>query len=60
VITLLQLLFTYVPLFQNVFGTAAIPIGDWVRLISFTFIVFILVELEKMIVRHLDRKTHLR
>lgn len=54
-ITLLQLFFTYLPLFQNVFGTAAIPIGDWIRLIGFTFTVFILVEVEKMIMRHLDR-----
>lgn len=53
-ITVLQLFFTYLPLFQNVFGTAAIPIGDWIRLIGFTFTVFILVEIEKMIMRHLD------
>lgn len=55
-ITLLQLLFTYVPVFQNIFGTAAIPVGDWMRLIGFTFSVFILVEVEKMIMRHLDQK----
>jgi magnesium-transporting ATPase (P-type) len=55
-IVTLQLFFTYVPLFQNAFGTAAIPIGDWVRLISFTFSVFVLVEIEKMIMRHLDKK----
>ena len=55
-IAILQILFTYVPLFQNVFGTAAIPVGDWVRLISFTFTVFVLVEIEKMIMRHLDKK----
>jgi magnesium-transporting ATPase (P-type) len=55
-ITILQLLFTYVPLFQNVFGTAAIPVGDWIRLIGFTFTVFVLVEIEKMIMRRMDRK----
>ncbi|WP_232370962.1 cation-transporting P-type ATPase [Desulfogranum marinum] len=55
-ITLLQLFFTYAPFFQNVFGTAAIPFGDWIRLIGFTFTVFVLVETEKMIMRHLDKK----
>ncbi len=52
----LQLLFTYLPLFQSVFGTAAIPIGDWLRIISFTFVVFVLVEIEKLILRRLERK----
>jgi magnesium-transporting ATPase (P-type) len=51
----LQMLFTYLPLFQGVFGTAAIPAGDWIRLIIFTFSVFILVEIEKSIVRRLER-----
>lgn len=55
-ITFLQLLFTYLPLFQNLFGTAAIPVGDWVRLISFTFSVFIVVEIEKMIMRRVTEK----
>jgi len=55
-ITLLQLLFTYAPGFQNIFATAAIPVRDWMRLIGFTFSVFVLVEIEKMIMRHLDKK----
>ena len=58
-ITFLQLLFTYLPLFQKVFGTQAIPAGDWIRLISFTFLVFILVEIEKVIVRRFDNKKQL-
>ena len=55
-ILLLQILFTYLPLFQNVFGTAALPAGDWIRLISFTFSVFVLVEIEKYIIRRLEKK----
>jgi magnesium-transporting ATPase (P-type) len=46
-IAILQVLFIYVPLLQNVFGTVAIPVGDWVRLISFTFTVFVWIEIEK-------------
>lgn len=52
----LQMLFTYLPLFQTVFGTAGIPAGDWLRLISFTFSVFILVELEKLIMRKMEAR----
>jgi magnesium-transporting ATPase (P-type) len=52
-IVLLQLLFTYLPFFQNIFGSAELPMGDWVRLIFFTFTVFILVEIEKFIVRRM-------
>jgi len=55
-ILFLQMLFTYLPLFQKLFGSAAIPAGDWIRLISFTFSVFVLVEIEKLIVRRLDKK----
>ncbi|MBU1639000.1 MAG: cation-transporting P-type ATPase [Proteobacteria bacterium] len=50
----LQILFTYLPLFQKVFGTAAIPFGDWLRLISFTILVFVLVEIEKVILRRYE------
>jgi magnesium-transporting ATPase (P-type) len=52
----LQMLFTYLPLFQQVFGTAAIPLGDWFRLLCFTVSVFFLVEIEKAIMRWLDRR----
>lgn len=55
-IILLQVLFTYLPLFNNLFGTAAIPVSDWFRLIGFTFTVFILVEIEKVIMRRLAGK----
>ena len=58
-IAILQLFFTYMPLFQKVFGTAAIPAGDWIRLISFTFMVFVMVEIEKVIMRRLDKRRKL-
>ncbi len=55
-IALLQVLFTYLPLFQNVFGTAAIPIGDWLRLLLFAPLVFVLVEIEKKIMGHMEKR----
>ncbi|KPJ99533.1 MAG: carbonate dehydratase [Desulfobacterales bacterium SG8_35] len=55
-IVFLQILFTYLPLFQKVFGTSAIPMGDWLRLLLFTPLVFVLVEVEKRIMRQLERR----
>jgi len=55
-ITVMQILFTYLPLFQNIFGTEAIPVGDWLRLFSFTILVFVLVEIEKLILRRIERR----
>jgi len=54
-IALLQVLFTYLPLFQSVFGTAAIPVGDWLRLLLFAPLVFILVEIEKKIMGRMEK-----
>lgn len=55
-IALLQLLFTYMPLLQSLFGTQGISSGDWLRLIVLTFSVFVLVEIEKIFVRKYDAK----
>lgn len=54
-ITILQILFTYFPLFQNIFGTASIPLGDWIRLFFLTISVFALVEIEKFILRRMEK-----
>jgi magnesium-transporting ATPase (P-type) len=54
-IILLQLLFTYLPIMQRLFGTAALPAGEWLRLVAFTVSIFILVELEKSLFRFRDR-----
>jgi len=52
----LQVLFTYLPFAHGLFGTAAIPLGDWVRLLLFTVSVFFLVELEKLIFRRQEEQ----
>ena len=49
-----QILFTYVPLMQTLFGTSAIDIEAWYRVVLFGFILFMLVELEKLIVRRFN------
>ena len=55
-IIVLQMFFTYLPLFHDVFGTAGIPAGDWLRLLLFTPLVFVLVEVEKMIMQQIERR----
>jgi magnesium-transporting ATPase (P-type) len=54
-IVVLQLLFTYAPPFQTLFDTESIPLRIWPKLVLGGFIFFLLVEVEKMIVRMLDR-----
>jgi len=43
----LQLLFSYVPLFQRLFGTAAIDATAWWRILLFGVLLFVAVEIEK-------------
>ena len=53
VLVVLQLAFTYAPWLQVLFGTTAIPLADWLRIITFGALVFVLVEIEKVVVRRL-------
>jgi magnesium-transporting ATPase (P-type) len=50
-VVVLQLLFTYVPPFQELFETAAIPLPVWPRLFVGGFVFFLGVEAEKLIIR---------
>ncbi|WP_018951334.1 cation-transporting P-type ATPase [Thioalkalivibrio sp. AKL12] len=51
VLVVLQLAFTYVPLMHTLFGTTAIGADDWARILAFGLAVFVIVELEKLVVR---------
>jgi len=48
---LFQLGFTYLPPIQSLFGTTAIDLGMWLRILLVSSSVFFLVEIEKYIVR---------
>jgi len=48
---LFQLGFTYLPPVQSLFGTTAIDLGMWLRILLVSSSVFFLVEIEKYIVR---------
>ena len=50
-VVLLQLLFTYAPPFQRMFGTASVPFQVWPWLLLGGFLFFLVVEAEKFIIR---------
>lgn len=49
-LVVIQLLFTYNPLMQQLFGTAAIDTTAWTKIISFGVLVFLVVEVEKYVI----------
>ncbi len=55
VLVVLQFAFTYAPWLQALFGTTAITMVDWLRIIAFGALVFVLVEIEKVLVRRFGR-----
>ena len=50
-VVILQLLFTYAPPFQAMFGNEAIPLWVWPRLLAGGLLFFTLVETEKLVIR---------
>jgi magnesium-transporting ATPase (P-type) len=56
-VVVLQLIFTYTPLFQAMFGNEAIPLWVWPWLIVGGLVFFLVVEAEKLIIRSSE---HLR
>jgi len=44
-----QLLFTYVPAMQHVFGTASLGVAEWMLIIAVGVVIYIAVEIEKWI-----------
>lgn len=49
---ILQLIFTYLPVMQRFFGTAALSLSQWGCIILLSITIFTLVELEKMFTRN--------
>ena len=55
ILIIFQLGFTYLPPMQSLFGTTAIDIGMWFRIILVSSSVLLLVEIEKYIVRNKNK-----
>ncbi|MCK4869745.1 MAG: HAD-IC family P-type ATPase, partial [Gammaproteobacteria bacterium] len=51
-----QALFTYLPIMQKFFGTTPISWHHWVKIIIVAIIAFVLIELEKNIMRRLQKR----
>ncbi|MCB2182479.1 MAG: cation-transporting P-type ATPase [Desulfobulbaceae bacterium] len=51
-----QIIFTYMPPMQNLFGNTGIPVTSWCRILLISMSVFILVEIEKRIIQRWDHK----
>jgi hypothetical protein len=47
----LQLLFTYTLPFHAIFDTASLPLSAWVWLVVGGFLFFLVVEIEKLVIR---------
>ncbi len=55
-VIIFQLLFTYLPIMQNFFGSASIGIAQWVRILLLALFIFFLAEGEKAIMRFYHSK----
>ncbi len=51
VMVVLQLLFTYVPAMNHLFGSAPISLQDWGRILAFSLAGYLIIELEKWLRR---------
>ena len=51
VLVVLQGLFTYLPVLQTLFATAALDLAAWGRIFIFGLIVYSVVEIEKAVIR---------
>ena len=51
VLVVIQTLFTYAPVMQNLFGTTAIDAAAWARIAAFGALLFVAVETEKYLIR---------
>ena len=54
-VMLLQLAWTYLPFMQVIFGSAALGVGHWLMIVAASMVLFLIVELEKWVLRRRDR-----
>ena len=46
-----QMFFTYLPVMQTMFGTAALDLAAWVKIVIFGLLLMLIVEAEKLLLR---------
>jgi Ca2+-transporting ATPase len=52
-----QLLFTYLPAMQHIFGTASLGVNEWMLIIVVGVVIYVVVEVEKKLSRQRARKS---
>ena len=57
---ILQLSITYLPLMNDVFGTNPLTLEDWIYPFTLGFAVFVIVEIEKAVMRQIDKRRILK
>jgi len=57
VLMVLQMLFTYLPVLQTLFGSSALTLTDWYKVLAVAMSIFLLVELEKWTIRIKQRRS---
>lgn len=57
---ILQLSITYLPFMNNVFGTNPLTLEDWIYPFTLGFAVFVIVEIEKAVMRRIDKTRSLK
>jgi magnesium-transporting ATPase (P-type) len=55
VLPVFQLMFTYLPPMQALFGTAGLDPATWARIVAFGIVLFLVVELEKRVLGRFGR-----
>ena len=58
IVSLFQILFTYAPFMQTLFGTAALGLLDWLRIGAVCLVIYALVEIEKLMLRKFVYSRH--
>ncbi|MDD4962963.1 MAG: cation-transporting P-type ATPase [Gallionella sp.] len=56
ILAVIQGIFTYLPFMQSMFGVAAIDASAWGRIIGFGVLLFIVVEVEKILIQLIRKK----
>jgi len=51
ILAIIQVIFTYLPFMQSVFGVVAIDVAAWARIFGFGILLFAAVEIEKALIR---------
>ena len=56
VLVVIQLVFTYVPFMQKMFGVVALDAAAWALIVGFGVLLFIAVEIEKLALRGIKKR----